>query len=102
MPRFEPGKSGNPGGKPKLPNDVKMLARLYTAEAVEALRKALKAPGERVPAANTLLAYGYGKPTANLTVRVITNLEELSDDELRAIAGDDETPMIEGKADPAE
>lgn len=59
-------------------------------EAFKALRAALKRPGERVPAATLLLAYAAGKPMANNTIRVIRSIEELSDDELRVIAGEAE------------
>lgn len=63
---FPAGKSGNPGGRPKLPEDVKHvreLARQYTAQAVEALVSTLSDGGwaAKVAAANALLDRGWGK-----------------------------------------
>lgn len=62
MPRvlFQPGQSGNPGGRPK--GNATSLARKHTAEAIEALVLALKNPKERVPAAVALLNRGWGQP----------------------------------------
>lgn len=63
---FPKGKTGNPGGRPKLPEDVKHvreLARQYTADAVNALVETLKEGGwsAKVAAANVLLDRGWGK-----------------------------------------
>ena len=87
---FVKGQSGNPSGKPKASTDAKILAKALMPEAFKALRAALKRPGERVPAATLLLAYAAGKPMQNNTLRVIRSIEELSDDELRVIAGEAE------------
>src|ERR1700744_4894880 len=71
---WKKGQSGNPKGRPEHPvTDIKVLARAHAAEAVAALVAALKTKGERVPAANTLLAYGFGRPLQNANVRVITS-----------------------------
>jgi hypothetical protein len=70
---FPKGKTGNPGGRPKLPPDVKHvreLARVYTSEAVETLAKVMKTSNSdsaRVSAANVLLDRGWGKPEQPLT-----------------------------------
>ena len=56
---FQPGRSGNPGGRPRA--DVTALARAHTAEAIRALVKALDNPRERVAAAAVLLDRGWGK-----------------------------------------
>jgi hypothetical protein len=56
-----------------------------------------------VPAANTLLAYSDGKPAANVNIRVITSVRDLSDAELEMIAREpDENPMIEYEAEATE
>src|SRR5690348_7816332 len=60
--RFKPGRSGNPGGRPKRSRDIAELARRHTSEAISALVEALSEKGERVAAAKVLLAYGYGNP----------------------------------------
>ena len=88
MARWAKGKSANPGGRPKEVADIKRLARQYTPEAVKALRQALKRNEHAVAAATLLLAYGYGKPASTINVRQITDLADLTEDELRAIAGD--------------
>jgi hypothetical protein len=56
---WQPGESGNPGGRPK---GIQHLARKHTTEAIAALVAALDNPKERVPAATVLLAYGWGRP----------------------------------------
>jgi hypothetical protein len=63
---FAKGKTGNPGGRPKLPEDVKHvreLARQYTAQAVAALVEVLESDSAsgKVAAANALLDRGWGK-----------------------------------------
>jgi len=57
---FQPGQSGNPGGRPK--SNVVAMARQHTQEAVDALVTALRNPRERVSAAVALLDRGWGKP----------------------------------------
>lgn len=69
---FKAGASGNPGGRPKLPEDVKHvreLAREYTQDAILALADTVKNGGwsARVSAATALLERGWGKPEQPLT-----------------------------------
>jgi hypothetical protein len=65
---FQPGKSGNPGGRPKGDATVKELARAHTVEAIETLVAMLGAESERtrVAAAEALLSRGWGTPTAHV------------------------------------
>jgi hypothetical protein len=61
--RWVKGQSGNPSGAGKVPTDIKLLARTYTTQAMNALVKALKNPKTCVQAAVALHDRGWGKPT---------------------------------------
>src|SRR5215475_487014 len=63
---WKPGRSANPGGRPKNVANVQELARSYTAAAIETLAKALADPKLRVQAAVAILDRGWGKPTQPL------------------------------------
>jgi hypothetical protein len=66
MGRFQPGQSGNPGGRHKGVAEVMALARTYTKAAIETLVGIMQdeqAPKPaRVAAASAILDRGYGKP----------------------------------------
>ena len=66
MSQFQPGQSGNPGGRPKASAKVRDLAREYTEQALQVLVE-IATEGEseaaRVAAANAILDRGKGKPT---------------------------------------
>ncbi|MBR0034647.1 MAG: hypothetical protein IJP54_03115 [Synergistaceae bacterium] len=63
---FKPGQSGNPGGRPKIPEDVREATRAACPAAIKLLVKVMKDEEEktayRLDAAKTLLDRGYGKP----------------------------------------
>ncbi|MGY2052401.1 DUF5681 domain-containing protein [Methylobacterium sp. JK268] len=63
---FQPGQSGNPGGRPKAIARVRDLAREHTETAIAVLVE-IATEGEseaaRVSAASAILDRGYGKPT---------------------------------------
>src|ERR1700752_2936978 len=69
---FKPGRSGNPGGRPKVVAEVRDLARQHTAMAIETLRSIAadpkKDPRARVAAANALLDRAYGKPPQDVNL----------------------------------
>lgn len=70
MAKFEPGKSGNPGGRPKAVEGVKELARLHTENAIAALVRVIEDkkanPSARVSAAVAILDRGWGKPVQSV------------------------------------
>lgn len=61
---FEPGKSGNPGGRPKEDAEVKELARAHSKAAVAKLAALMDcgSPRTEVAAAQAILDRAYGKP----------------------------------------
>lgn len=69
---FAKGRTGNAGGRPKLPEDIKHvreLARTYTKQAIETLVDVLdsQSASARVAAANVLLDRGWGKAEQPIT-----------------------------------
>ena len=64
---FQPGQSGNPGGRPKASARVRDAAREHTERAIEVLVSIMTsedaATAARVAAASAILDRGYGKPT---------------------------------------
>jgi hypothetical protein len=68
---FEPGQSGNPGGRPKERADVKELARSHAVAAIEVLAKIMHDDmakhSARVSAATQLLDRALGKPVQEVT-----------------------------------
>ena len=84
---FEPGHSGNPGGRPRVVGELRELARVYAPEAIRELaRLALKAKSEtaRVAAIRELLDRGYGKPTQFLAAGTEIIPADITAAELRA------------------
>jgi len=86
---FAKGKSGNPGGRPKVVGEVQALARGYTSRAVETLRgimEDIKAPpAARIAAAIAILDRGFGRPhQMSEIVTVQKPVSEMSDEELIA------------------
>ena len=73
--RFVAGKSGNPGGRPKIPDDVKEATRAACPKAVAVLVALLddKKPLVRMEAAKILLERGYGKPVQMQAVALDVN-----------------------------
>ena len=62
---FQPGQSGNPGGRPKEDSEVKALARTAGPEAIEKLLELMRGDDRRtaLAAAQALLDRGFGKPS---------------------------------------
>jgi hypothetical protein len=94
---FKPGVSGNPTGRPKLPEtiearrvmaDVKSAARGLTPVAMDTLEKAMtdrKAPwAAKIAAAIAVLDRGWGKPTQQVAANV-SFFDQMSDEEQRIL-----------------
>ena len=87
--RFQPGISGNPGGRPKEVGHVRELAREHTEEAIRTLAAIMQDGKEpaaaRVRAAECLLDRGWGKAEMTANVKLPRNVRDLSTEELLAI-----------------
>ena len=86
------GQSGNPGGRPRIIEAVRDIARESTTLAIETLRTIAadtEAPhAARVSAATALLDRGWGRPmqgVAMMTVAAPKGVREMTDDELMAM-----------------
>ncbi len=101
--RFVPGASGNPGGRPKLPAEMREIFQSRGLEAAEILVKHLRASDPRVSvaAAREILDRAYGKPVQSINVdkeerikliAVVPEKSATTEDWLRAIG---ETKVIE-------
>jgi hypothetical protein len=84
---FRKGESGNPGGRPKLPAEMREMFRAKAPEAFEVLSRHLQSPDAKVAiaAATQILDRAYGRPVqsidANINddpVRYIVELPEKS------------------------
>lgn len=87
---FQKGQSGNPGGRQKLPYDLKVRCRDLTPEMVDVWAKVARdeaAPAKaRVDAASAIVERAYGRAPQTLDVTVNSPLDDLSADQLLALA----------------
>lgn len=95
--RFVKGQTGNPGGRPATPDDVKEMLKASTAPAVQLLFSTMMndttKPELRVRCAEILIDRVMGKAVQPLEAVFTTPTVDLSDftvDELRRLAAYDE------------
>lgn len=104
---LQPGQSGNPSGRPVMPEDVKEALRAASLPAAQRLAQLIHSDDERIAlmASETVLARLYGKPTQAIDANVktesiaILHLQALQDiaarREARLAGVVDVTPRVE-------
>jgi hypothetical protein len=94
---FQPGKSGNPGGRSKVQIDIRDAARAHTREAIRTLVLVMRngKPGEAAMAANSLLDRGYGRPPQGVAILDGSGNKSLRDLILASmsLSGDEDEPL---------
>ena len=80
--RFQKGQSGNPSGRPKLPEELRARVRTLSGPAVDVLERCLNDPDPHVQlkAAAALLDRAWGRPAqdVNLTTKKDASQEHLA------------------------
>jgi hypothetical protein len=70
--KFKPGISGNPNGRPKIPEDIKDACKAASIEAISILLSLMRSEdtnaGERIKAATTILNRAWGTPAQSVEI----------------------------------
>jgi hypothetical protein len=74
---WKPGRSGNPGGRPKNPVDIAALAREHGPKCVQVVVRLLASDDEkiRLAAAVALLDRGFGRPKQEMDINSNSTIE---------------------------
>ena len=69
---FQRGQSGNPGGRSKLPADIREAFKAKAPQALEVLTRCLQSGDDRIAmmAAQAILDRGYGRPTQSIDASI--------------------------------
>ena len=80
------GQSGNPGGRPKMPEDLKRAMQGLAEDASKVLQEAMQSDDlrARILAAGHVLDRGYGKPTQVVDLTTKTDVGALHLEALKA------------------
>ena len=78
---FKPGQTGNPGGRPKLPEELKEAFKALAPKALETLADVMSnsvKDSDRVKAAEVILDRGYGKATQHIDANVESQIQVIN------------------------
>lgn len=89
--KFQKGKSGNPGGRPKVPENVKMMLKAATPKAAKLLIDTVTdetvGMNLRLDAAKEILNRVYGKAAQPIDGGLDTTLKVILEGDLKEYAG---------------
>jgi hypothetical protein len=102
MPKFfEKGNKANPGGRPKLPVEVREKAQSYTIECIEKLIEWVRSDNATasVRAAEVILNRGWGTPevSVNHTGNVLISHQKMTEEVEKLLAQDVDYSVVEDK-----